>query len=92
MSDTKQIYIDKLQAQMKEWAAQADVLAAKADQAKADAKLEALARIEELKAAGSTMQAKLAEIQAAGEDSWDELKAGADKAWDTLKIAFTAKV
>ena len=89
MSDKKQLYIDKMEAQLKEWSAHLDLAHAKADTDKAEAKIETHDKIDSLRAEGAEISAKLAEIKEAGAESWEELTKGADKAWTKIKDAFS---
>jgi uncharacterized coiled-coil DUF342 family protein len=87
MTDKRRAYEEKLEAQMREWNAQIDLLKAKADTAKAEAKVEYYARIEALQQKRDKARAKLQELKAAGDEAWEELKAGAEKAWAEVKSA-----
>ena len=88
MTDKRRAFEEKLEAQMKEWNAQIALLKAKADTAKAEAKVEYYARIEALQQKRDTAGAKLQELKAAGDEAWEDLKAGAEKAWAEVKSAF----
>ena len=87
MTDKRRAYEEKLEAQMREWNAQIDLLKARADTAKAEAKVEYYARIEALQQKRDKARAKLQELKAAGDEAWEELKAGAEKAWAEVKSA-----
>lgn len=80
----KDAYEEKLHAQLDEWGAEIDKLQAKADNAKADAQLEYNKQIEELRSMQETAANKLTELRNAGDDAWEDLKAGLDNAWDSL--------
>ena len=88
MTDKRRAYEEKLEAQMKEWNAQIDLLKAKADTAKAEAKVEYYARIEALQQKQDMARTKLQELRAAGDEAWEDLKAGVENAWDEVKSAF----
>ena len=88
MTDKRRAFEEKLEAQMKEWNAQIDLLKAKADTAKAEAKVDYYAKIEALQHKRDTARTKLQELQAAGDEAWEDLKAGAEKAWAEVKKAF----
>ena len=70
------------------WNAEISKLKAKADDARADAQLEYYKQIEELREQQQDAQAKLNELREAGEDAWEDLKAGIDNAWSSLGEAF----
>lgn len=80
----KEAYEQKLQAQLDEWGAEIDQLKAKADNAKADAQLDYYKQIEELRSMQESTSNKLAELKDAGDDAWQDLKAGIDSARDSL--------
>ncbi|MDR9501994.1 MAG: coiled coil domain-containing protein [Desulfurivibrionaceae bacterium] len=83
----KESYEKKLQAQLNEWNADIDKLKAQADKAEADAKIKYNKEIEELQAMQAAAKKKLAELKEAGDDTWEELKAGIENAWDSLSKA-----
>jgi multidrug resistance efflux pump len=64
------------------------LLKARADKAKADAKLEYYKTIDTLQHKQNEAGTKLHELKNAGDDAWEELKTGAEKAWDEVKAAF----
>ena len=88
MKDKRKAFEEKLDAQMKEWNAQIALLKAKAENAKADAKVEYYTTIEALQHKRDKARAKLQELKAAGDEAWEDLKAGAEKAWAEVKTAF----
>jgi len=89
---TKEAYEKKLQAQLDEWGAEIDKLKAKADSAEADAQLEYQRKVDELRSMRESASAKLAELKAAGEDAWEEMKDGIDRAWNSLDTALKSAV
>lgn len=68
-------YQQKLQAQLNEWKAHAEVLKAKAEGASADAKIELNNQLEKLKGLQADAQGKFDELLTAGEGKVDEIKA-----------------
>ncbi len=87
---SREEYIDKLAAQLKEWSAKVDELESKARAAKADMKTEYENQIGQLKAKRDAATKKLQELKGASGEAWDTLKAGAETAWADLKKAVTA--
>lgn len=73
---------------MKEWSAQIALLRAKADNAKADAKIEYYKTVDALQHKQDEAKTKLLELKAAGDEAWEDLKAGAEKAWAEVKTAY----
>jgi len=86
MSD-KELYRQKMQAQLDEWEAEVDRFKAKASGASADAQMELRKEINALEGKIEQGKAKLAEIEGASEESWQSIKEGVDAAWDSLKAA-----
>ena len=86
--DKRKAYEEKLDAQLKEWSAQITLLKAKADNAKADAKIEYYKTIEALQRKQNEAKTKLQELKTAGDEAWEDLKTGAEKAWAEVKTAF----
>ena len=80
--------VDKMEAQLKLWAAQIDGLAAQAEKTCPRAKIECRQGIDDLKARRAVAQAKVDEFKAAGSEKWEEYKAGIEHAWSDLEVAF----
>lgn len=87
---SREEYINKLAAQLKEWSAKVDELESKAHEAKADVKTEYEKQIRQMKEKRDTAMQKLQELKGASTDAWDTLKAGSEAAWAELKNAVTA--
>ena len=62
-------------------------LKAKADKAEADTQLKYYKQIEEIRSMQESAANKLVELKDAGDDAWEDLKAGIDNAWDSLGSA-----
>lgn len=88
----KQDYEAKLRAQLNEWKAQINVLKAKAEKAEASLKAEYLEQVEKLQGERRSLQAKLEELEEAGDHAWADLKIGIDLAWDSLSEAVQSAV
>ena len=86
--DKKDLYIEKLNAQLKEWSASIDGLKAKADKASADLKIGYYKRLDDLKTKRDTARAKLDELKAAGDDAWERMTTAIEKSWGDIKAAF----
>ncbi|MFZ1614410.1 MAG: hypothetical protein WAT51_09585 [Holophaga sp.] len=85
MSNKRLAYEEKMDAQLKEWSAEIALLSAKADKAKAEAKIEYYRTIETLVAKHDSARTKLLEIRASSEDAWEDLKVSAEKIWNEVK-------
>jgi transposase len=83
----KELYKQKMRAQLDEWEAEVDKFKAKASGASANVQLELNKNINAMKDKIEQGKSKLAEIADASEDSWESIKAGVDSAWDSLGAA-----
>ena len=83
----KDAYIQKIEAQLEEWKSEIDKIKAKADKADADAKLEYYEQIEKLRTKQQAAQEKFTQLKNAGEDAWEDLKAGLELAGVSLAEA-----
>ena len=89
MSAKKDAYVEKLKAQLDEWNADIDKLAAKAAQAEAEAKIEYQNQLDDLRAKRDDVGDKLSAMQQAGEGAWEDLKEGLENSWEILKMSFS---
>ena len=85
----RELYQQKLQAQLDAWRADVSKLKAKASAASADVQLEMNKQIRTLESRLEEGKAKLAELGAAGEDAWESVKDGVESSWGTIKSAFS---
>ena len=88
----KELYMQKLQARIDEWRADADKLKAKASGASADVQLDINKQVRVLERNIEEGKAKLAELAATSEDAWESIKDGVESAWDSLRSAATDAV
>ena len=70
----KELYQQKMQAQLDEWNAEVERLKARASGAKADAQLEMNKQIKALEGKIEDGKVKLAEISDASEEVWDSMR------------------
>jgi DNA mismatch repair ATPase MutS len=89
---TKKEYIERLASELKEWSAQIDLLAAKSENAAAQVKLRYAEELDELRAKQQAAAEKIRELEEAGGDAWDTVKATADQVWDDLKNGLASAV
>jgi hypothetical protein len=88
MTDKRKAYEEKLDAQLKEWDAQIALLKAKAENAKADAKIDSYKTIEALEHKQDKAKTKLQELKTSGDEAWEAVKGGAEKTWAEVKAAY----
>src|SRR5437016_14653717 len=80
-------YREKAEAQLREWKADIEKLMARADEARAEGKIEFYKRAEIFNAKYEAARKKSQDLKGAGEDKWAEFKAGLDVAVAELKEA-----
>jgi predicted nucleic acid-binding Zn-ribbon protein len=78
-----------MEAQLKDWSTEIDLLKVKAEKAKAGAKITYLKQIEELRSKQESVKRKLNELMDSGEGAWEELKGGLETALEDLKEALS---
>ncbi len=84
---TKELYKQKLQAQVDGWKADLAKLKAKASAEAADAQIAMHKQFDTVEHKIDDAQTKLAELAEAGEEAWEVVKHGVESAWDSLKSA-----
>lgn len=85
--DTRELYKQKVEAQIHEWSATLDVLKARTEKLTVQAKLDMQPSIDAVHAKYDAAKAKLDKIGAATDDTWDEVVKDVDHAWSDLKAA-----
>lgn len=88
MKEKRKAYEKKLDAQLNELNAQIELLKAKADKAKVEAKIDYHKAVDVMQHKLNDAKTKLQELKTAGDDAWDDIKTGAEKAWDEVKTAY----
>jgi len=88
MTDKRKAFEEKFDAQLKEWSAEIALLKAKADKAKAEVKIEYYKTLETLQGKQDVARTKLKELRGAGDDAWEDVKAGAENVWTEIKAVF----
>ena len=89
MGEKRDEYLQQLKAKMKEWRAEINKLAARAEQAEAQAKIEYQKRIDKLEKNQKDLEDKIDTVQQAGESSWEDLKEGIDHSWKIFKMSLS---
>jgi len=88
MSDKRKAYEEKFDTQLKEWDAEIALLKAKAENAKADAKIDYYKTIETLERNQDKAKTKFQELKISGDEAWESVKGGAEKTWAEVKAAY----
>jgi hypothetical protein len=81
---TKNAYVEKMEAQLKQFGARFDNLKAKAQEQVADGKIKLERGKEASKAEYEAAVAKFTELKSAGDDKWESMKEHVEKAWAEL--------
>lgn len=81
---TKDEYIRKMHSKLDQWSNEIDALAAKVNQAEAEARAGYHQQIEDLRSKRDNAKRKMAELQQSGEGAWEDMKAGVEMAWDAI--------
>jgi CheY-like chemotaxis protein len=87
MSGKKRIYEKKMEAQLKEWGSQINLLKAKAEKSKVGARVTYLKQVEELRRKQKSAKEKLRELRGSGDEAWEDFKGGVEEAVKDLKTA-----
>jgi hypothetical protein len=88
--DDRELHRQKYQAQLDEWKADVAKLKARAAGAKADAQIEMNKHVKELDQKLHEAGAKLSELAAAGEETWDSARKNVESTWAALKAGVSA--
>lgn len=88
VSKKKKAYVGKVEAQLKEWGIQINILKAKAEKSKAEAKIMYLKQIRELRTKQEAARKRLQKLKGSGDEAWEEVKSGLDKVLADLKDSF----
>ncbi len=79
-------YKQKMTAQLKEWAAQINLLEAKVENVSVDIQIMRAKQLVELRVRQRAAHEKMRELETASGEAWNQVKVTADKIWDDLKV------
>ncbi|MEO7329645.1 MAG: coiled coil domain-containing protein [Minicystis sp.] len=85
--ETRELYKEKYEAQLREWSAKIEVMKAQTDKLTADAKIEVKPTLDAMHAKLESAKAKVHEMGEATDDKWDEVKASAEHLWGDVKAS-----
>jgi uncharacterized protein YfiM (DUF2279 family) len=88
--EDRELHRQKYQAQLDEWKADVAKLRARAAGAGADARLEMNRHVEDLERRVHEARARLSELVAAGDETWDAAKKKFETTWEALKAGVGA--
>lgn len=83
--EKENLYRQKMDAQLKEWSAQIDLLEAKIKNAGADVKLKQSQEIQVLREKQQAAEEKMHELGRASGAAWEQVKQTSDQVWADLK-------
>jgi hypothetical protein len=84
MHQEKQAYKQKVDAQLREWDAKAELLKAKGNNLAADAKVEFEEQLENFEENKAEFTAYLDELADRADDKWDDMKDEAESKWKSF--------
>ena len=87
MMDRK-AYLEKMEAQLREWKAEVDAMSARADKARADAKIELNRQVSDLRTKYDRLRERFEDLKTAGEKAYDKLREGFEAAVREFTSAF----
>lgn len=86
-NETRDLYRQKYEAQLKEWGAKVDECKARSAKLAAQAQLDMKPHLDTMNDKVEAAKAKLRDIADATDDKWEEVKNGAEEAWQDAKAA-----
>jgi nucleotide-binding universal stress UspA family protein len=92
VSKRKEGYVQKIEAQLKDWRGKIDALKTKAESSRAEVKTKYLEQVEELRRKQETARKKLQEIKGSSGKAWVDMKGGVDQALAELKRSLTQAI
>ena len=78
-------YVQKLKARLDEWNAEIKKLAADAEHAEAQTKIDYEKKLEELKRKKEELEEKIVAVEGGRQSSWEDFKEGVDNSWKIFK-------
>ncbi|MDB9526879.1 hypothetical protein PN498_12845 [Oscillatoria sp. CS-180] len=87
-AETREVYEERVKAELDRLNARIDEFKAKADQAKAEAEINYRNAMEEITAKRDALALKWEEMNSSGEAAWKELQKGFESAWNELANSF----
>lgn len=80
-------HVEKARARLARWNAEIDVLKARIEEARADARIEGRDRLADLRERRDEAARRLDRLQGAGAEAWDEMQDGFERAGQELERA-----
>ena len=86
-SETRELYRQKYEAQIREYNAKLDEIRAYTDKLGAQARLDMQPRVDAVHKGYEAARSRLQDLATAADDTWDEMKTNAEQAWTDFKAA-----
>lgn len=86
----RKAYEEKMDARLSKWEAQIQVLRARGEEAKADAKAEIGRELNELEKRAEATRERFRDLRASGEDAWRDIKVGLENSWRSMESGLKA--
>ena len=83
----KELYVEKMEAQLNDWRAKLDAIKARLEEAELQGRLEFHKQVEASQRQHEVACRHLDELKQSGEEAWGALKAGVDTVWKELNAA-----
>lgn len=87
--EKRDLYLEKINAQIKQYSAKIDGMHGKATEMHVDMKLGYLKQVEKLELKRDGLKKKYEQLSKSSESSWKDIKEGTENAWGELKEAFS---
>lgn len=85
----KEVYIKKVEAQLKEWSAQINLLKAKGENLAADAEIDFKKKLDEAEKKQAEFSSYLDQLANKTDSIWDDIKDEAEEKWDATSKIFS---
>jgi uncharacterized coiled-coil DUF342 family protein len=86
-TETRDLYRQKYEAQLREWEAKVEEMRARADKLDAQARLDMRPHFDTVETQWQTVRSKLQDLGDAAEEGWEDMKRNTEKAWNDFKSA-----
>lgn len=83
--DTRDLYRQKFEAQLREWNAKVEEIKAHADKLNAQARLDMQPHVDTVRQKYEATKSKFQDMSSAADDTWEEMKRNAEQAWSDFK-------
>ncbi|WGH78245.1 sll1863 family stress response protein [Jannaschia ovalis] len=85
---TREEYLEKARTQVRDWNAEIEKMQARMREAEAEAKTRFETNLAEMRKRRDEAEVQVKKMEKAGDQAWDDLRAGFEKSWDDMQSAF----